>query len=58
MAFIALHARALGKLTQVLARDGTELLHHCDAVELRPDVGHATVLEAVSYTHLTLPTKA
>src|SRR5258708_27063215 len=27
--------------------DGAELLHQGDAVELRPDVGHATVLEAV-----------
>src|SRR6476660_6828151 len=29
------------------ARDGAELLHQGDAVELRPDVGHATVLEAI-----------
>src|SRR6185437_3727483 len=28
-------------------RDGAELLHHGGAVELRPDVGHVTVLEAV-----------
>jgi hypothetical protein len=31
----------------VSGRDGAELLHHGDAVELRPDVGHTTVPEAV-----------
>src|SRR5882672_4536381 len=35
------------KLTRASGRDGAELLHHGDAVELRPDVGHVTVLEAV-----------
>jgi hypothetical protein len=35
------------ELTQESGRDGAELLQHGDAVELRPDVGHATVLEAV-----------
>src|SRR6266480_710718 len=35
------------ELTRASGRDGAELLHHGDAVELRPDVGHATVLEAV-----------
>src|SRR6185437_14298932 len=35
------------ELTRASGRDGTELLHQGDAVELRPDVGHATVLEAV-----------
>ena len=34
-------------LTRASGRDGAELLHQGDAVELRPDVGHATVLEAV-----------
>src|SRR5262245_49677083 len=28
-------------------RSAAELLQHADAVELRPDVGHATVLEAI-----------
>src|SRR6202521_468656 len=37
----------LVELTRASGRDGAELLHHGDAVELRPDVGHATVLEAV-----------
>src|SRR6516165_3235626 len=36
-----------GDLTRSSGRDGAELLHHGDAVELRPEVGHATVLEAV-----------
>src|SRR5712691_5315212 len=40
----ALHA---WELTRASGRGGAELLHHGDAVELRPDVGHATVLEAV-----------
>src|SRR3984885_7992247 len=35
------------ELTRASGRDGAELLHQGDAVELRPDVGHATVLEAV-----------
>ena len=35
------------ELIRALGRNGTELLHHGDAIELRPDVGHATVLEAV-----------
>src|SRR5215475_548643 len=35
------------ELTKASCRDGAELPHHGDAVELRPDVGHTTVLEAV-----------
>src|SRR6266705_2868687 len=38
------HAWALARAS---GRKGAELLHHGDAVELRPDVSHATVLEAV-----------
>jgi hypothetical protein len=33
-------------MTRVLGRADAELLHQGDAVELRPDVGHATVLQA------------
>jgi hypothetical protein len=29
------------------SRDDTKLLHHGDTVELRPDVRHATVIEAI-----------
>src|SRR5262249_49788756 len=36
-----------GELTGASGRDGAELLHHGDAVELRPDIGHPTVVEAV-----------
>jgi hypothetical protein len=35
------------ELARASGRDGAELLHQGDAVELRPDVGHATVLDAV-----------
>src|SRR5260370_1207008 len=35
------------KLTWVSGRDGAELLHQREAVELRPDVGDAAVFEAV-----------
>src|ERR1700733_13366189 len=35
------------ELTRASGRDGAELLEQGDAVELRPDVGHATVLETV-----------
>src|SRR5580704_2645467 len=40
----ALHA---WELTRASGWNGAELLQQGDAVELRPDVGHATVLEAV-----------
>src|SRR5215472_2796208 len=36
-----------GELTRSSGRDGAELLHHGGAVELRPEVGYETVLEAV-----------
>src|SRR5581483_7259263 len=46
IAFTASHARA-GKPGRASGRDGAELLHQGEAVELRPDVGHAAVLEPV-----------
>src|SRR5438067_1572350 len=36
-----------GSSARASGGDGAELLHHADAVELGPDVGHTTVLEPV-----------
>src|SRR6516225_5928229 len=47
IAFTAVHAPHTCEPARASGRDGAELLHHGDAVELRPDVGHATVLETV-----------